>query len=72
MTKQALLVQCHRAKNAHEGYARMEVTLGRKFVTQAREFARARKIPFWYFVQQALLAYAVTGNRTKSQQEPGV
>ena len=51
-------VQRHREKNAAEGYARMEVTLGRKFITQAREFARARKIPFWYFVQESLLAYA--------------
>lgn len=67
MTKQALLMQRHRAKNSEQGYARIEITLHHKFITQARDFARARKIPFWYLVQQALVAHAAaTGNATET------
>lgn len=67
MTKQAVLVQRHRAKIVEEGYSRMEVTLGRKFIGQAREFARQRGMPFWYFVEQALVAYAAaTGNAAET------
>jgi len=51
-------VKKHRGKNVEEGLARMEVTLSRKFIKQVREFARQRGMPFWYFVEQALVAYA--------------
>ena len=66
-TQNTASVQKHRAKLAAEGCMRMEVILSRKFVTEARAYARARKIPFWYFVQQALLAYAAaTGKATET------
>ena len=75
MTGNKLLVQRHRAKMAEEGCARMEVTLSRRFIKQAREFARQRGMPFWYFVEHALVAYAPstgnaaqTGDLPKSQQ----
>jgi hypothetical protein len=63
-------IQKHRAKMVEEGYARMEVTLGRKFINQAREFARKKRMPFWYFVEQALVAYAATGNATETCDKP--
>ena len=55
-------VQKYRARMSEEGYARMEVTLGHKFISQARQFAREKQMPFWQFVEQALLAYADSGN----------
>ncbi|MDR4470199.1 MAG: hypothetical protein MRJ68_18195 [Nitrospira sp.] len=61
------LVQKHRAKMTLEGLGRMEVTLSRKFIDQARELARRRKVPFWYFLERAIVAYAtVSGNDSRA------
>jgi hypothetical protein len=62
MTKQAVLVQKHRANMAEEGNARMEVTLGRGLISQARDLAKQKRCPLWEVVEQALLAYVATGN----------
>ena len=63
----SLSVQKHRAKMAAEDCVRVEVTLHRKLIQQARELARRKGRPFWKLVEVALLAYvaghpAVTGN----------
>jgi hypothetical protein len=63
-TKNNARVGKYRAQLAAEGYARMEVTLGRKLVKQLREIARQKRMPFWSFVEEALIAYAATGNTT--------
>ena len=49
-------VQKHRAKNAEEGLGRMEVTLGRGLIAQARDLARQRRCPLWQVVEDALIA----------------
>ena len=51
-----------RAKNAEEGLGRMEVTLGRGLIAQARHLARRQRCPLWQVVQDALIAYVATGN----------
>jgi hypothetical protein len=66
MTSNKLLVQKHRAKNAAEGLGRMEVTLGRGLITQARDLAQQRRCPLWQVVQDALLAYIPTGNAAET------
>lgn len=60
-------IQRYRANIAQEGLTRMEVTLSRTLVGQARELARHRRMPFWYFVERAIVAYAtVSGNDSRS------
>jgi len=67
MGNEKLRVQEHRARSAAQGYGRMEVTLSRTLIGQARELARRRKVPFWYFVEQAIVAYAtVSGHDSRS------
>ena len=53
-------VQKSRAKMATAGYARMEVTLGRGLLKQARDLAKQRRCPLWQVVQDALIV--ATGN----------
>jgi hypothetical protein len=62
MTSKASLVQRHRAKMAAAGWGRLEVRLGRELIKQARELARQKRMPFWSFVEEAIIAYATTGN----------
>ena len=72
-TQNIARVQKHRAKLATEDCVRMEVTLQRELIRQARELARRKGRPFWKLVEVALLAYvaghaAVIGNE-KLQHE---
>lgn len=50
-------VKKHRAKNSAEGLARMEVTLGRGLIKQARDLALQKRCPLWEVVEEALIAY---------------
>ena len=50
-------VQKSRAKMAKAGYARMEVTLARGLISQARDLAKRKRCALWEIVEQALLAY---------------
>lgn len=60
MASNKLLVQKHRAKTLEEGLARVEVTLCRGLITQARDLAKQRRCPLWQVVQDALIV--ATGN----------
>jgi hypothetical protein len=55
-------VKKHRAKMAEEGNARFELTLRRTFIKQMREISREKRLPFWLFVERALIAYVISGN----------
>ena len=62
MTSSNILVRKHRAKNAEEGLGRMEVTLGRGLIAQARDLARHRRCPLWQVVEDALISYIAVGH----------
>jgi hypothetical protein len=64
-------VQKHRAKMAEEECARMEVTLQRGLIKQARALARQKRCPLWLVVQDALLAFVATGNAASSNAATG-
>ena len=56
MPSSKFLVQKHLAKMHEEGLGRMEVTLGRGLIAQARDLARQRRCPLWQVVEDALIA----------------
>ena len=61
-------VQRYRDKITKEGLSRMEITLSRRFINQARAMARQRRMPFWYFVEQAIMAYvSISGNEKRPE-----
>ena len=64
-------VQKHRAKLATEDCARIEVTLQKDLIRQARDLARQNRRPFWEVIEAALIEYladhaAVSGNEKKT------
>jgi len=61
-TQKNASVQKYRAKMDAEGCARLEITIGRLSIDQARELAKRKQCPLWQVVQDALLAYVATGN----------
>lgn len=60
-----------RAQMIKDGNARMEVTLCRGLITQARDLARQRRCPLWQVVEDALIAYATTGHVITSNTVEG-
>ena len=61
-------VQKHRAKMLEEGLGRMEVTLGRGLIKQARARATQRRCPLWQVVQDALMIATGTAAAGKAAQ----
>jgi hypothetical protein len=59
-------VQKHRAKMVEEECARMEVTLHRNLIKQARALALQKRCPLWLVVEEALRAYTTTGNAAET------
>ena len=55
-------VRKYRARLSLEGCMRMEITLHRNLIKRARELAWQEQVPFWFYVERALQAYATAGN----------
>lgn len=65
-TQQNASVKKHRAKMDAEGCARLEITIGRIAIDQARELAKRKQCPLWQVVQEALMAYVKAVNAATS------